>query len=425
MLHVQRSSCSWLHCCWRSTLVVLLCSWNHSISHSFPVVSATTAMPGSNGQLLPLPQQTSQSTTTAKNSALSLSGGNNIYSSDPAMAETEVAPTIVSECACGKVKLHIRLPNANDKQSSASSATAVDCHCPACRKFHIAAFGSYVEVPSDRVEYILEEDEGRQSSLQTYQESCSELGPVERQFCRHCYSKMATKPITGASTSIAASSQEETSLLQSSTTTATHNPDKRVLLNMGGFVDETIPKAYQNAWKSSRRAWQQAESQATWAKARPPRRIPSGGMPSLQSTATTGSCACGKCRYQIRHVPDQMQHCYCRLCRQCCGSAFQTWIPVYSEDFAWTTDPAPALQRTTNHGQRHFCTTCGAAMTIVYDEDPDVVWPAAGGLDDASIPSTREEMSLYMERVVHICCVWKPSWYSIPNDGLERIDYAC
>ena len=64
-------------------------------------------------------------------------------------------------------------------------------------------------------------------------------------------------------------------------------------------------------------------------------------------------------------------------------------------------------------------------MTIVYDEDPTVVWPAAGGLDDASIPQTREEMSLYMERVVHICCIWKPSWYSIPNDGLERIDYAC
>ena len=64
-------------------------------------------------------------------------------------------------------------------------------------------------------------------------------------------------------------------------------------------------------------------------------------------------------------------------------------------------------------------------MTIVYDEDPGITWPAAGGLDDASLPATREEMSPYLERVCHICCVWKPSWYSIPNDGLERIDYAC
>lgn len=64
-------------------------------------------------------------------------------------------------------------------------------------------------------------------------------------------------------------------------------------------------------------------------------------------------------------------------------------------------------------------------MTIVYDEDPGVTWPAAGGLDDATIPTTREDMSAHMERVCHICCIWKPSWYDIPNDGLDRIDYAC
>ena len=63
-------------------------------------------------------------------------------------------------------------------------------------------------------------------------------------------------------------------------------------------------------------------------------------------------------------------------------------------------------------------------MTIVYDEDDGTVWPAAGGFDDASLPPTQEAMSNYLERVCHICCVWKQNWYKLPNDGNERIDKA-
>jgi hypothetical protein len=63
-------------------------------------------------------------------------------------------------------------------------------------------------------------------------------------------------------------------------------------------------------------------------------------------------------------------------------------------------------------------------LTIVYDDDPDYVWPAAGGFDDATLPDEESKVSAYLDRVVHICCFWKQSWYQIPNDGLKRIDYA-
>ncbi|CAB9524882.1 Glutathione-dependent formaldehyde-activating enzyme [Seminavis robusta] len=300
--------------------------------------------------------------------------------------------TVVSNCACGKVSVRVQIPS----QQEDGSVTAVDCHCPACRKFHVAAFGSYLKVPAESVQL------GNVEDLQSYTETCHEVGPVERLFCRHCYTKVATKPQSAES----------------------DNSPATMLVNMGGLVDKTIPKAYQKAWSHERTVWQPS-SEATWTNAKPRKRR-GNQMPPLLTTST-GSCSCGKCQYQIHHVPYEMQHCYCKLCRQLCGSAYQSWIPVMNEDIVWntTTNEGPILKRTTEHGKRHFCTTCGSCLTIVYDEQPDCTWPAAGGLDDASLPSTTEDMNLYLERVCHICCIWKQSWYALPSDGMERIKYAC
>lgn len=285
---------------------------------------------------------------------------------------------IRSQCACGKVQV---------KMPPTDVTTAVDCHCPACRKYHVAAFASYLVVPSNQVTI-----EG-EDHLQTFKEACKEVGPVERLFCQHCYTKVASKP------------KEE-------------KDDTIVLVNMGGLVDKTIPKQSKDSWSKERTRWQ-ADSHASWATAKPPQKYKGGSMPPL-TTAPSGSCACGKCQYQIRHAPYELQHCYCRLCRQLSGAAFQTWIPVENEDIVW--NKPPPLIRTTEHGQRHICTDCGSVLTIVYDDQPEMTWPAAGGLDDATLPMPTGD---YLQRVCHICCTWKQAWYTLPKDGLERIKYAC
>lgn len=302
--------------------------------------------------------------------------------------------SLKSKCACGKVNLQIRLPTDPEEDDL---CVAVDCHCPKCRKYHVAAFASYLNVPSNRVSM----GDSVEKHLKSYTETCDEVGPVERLFCRQCYTKVATKPI----------SNEEA-----------REENTNILVNMGGLVDKAIPVPYRNAWSKIRVPWQQS-SQSSWADSKPEftRR---GMVEGTQWTSSTGSCACGKCQYRMGHVPDQMQHCYCRLCRQLSGSAFQTWIPADNRDFEWI-GKEPTLQRTTEHGQRHVCSTCAAVLTIVYDDQPDITWPAAGGLDDGSLPPTREELDPYMERVCHICCKWKQSWYALPKDGLEKIKYAC
>jgi len=344
--------------------------------------------------------------------------------------------TLVSTCACKQIKLHVHLATApqpttrtvrnNDNKEiidASHAVQAVDCHCPSCRKFHMAAFASYLNISPDQVDFINE----CQTDLSSYQETCSEMGAVERLFCRHCYTKMATKPIP-APEAINSNRDEnkQDGLDNEKKEMSSSSPmENRILINMGGLVDETIPKAYQNEWKHERIIWQ-SSSAAVWPLARPlPRKARRGmRMPPLETT-TSGSCACGQCQYQIRHVPNEMQHCYCRLCRQYCGSAYQTWIPVDNSDFAWTSSSSLVLRTTTNHGRRHFCTNCGGCMTIVYNDDPDTTWPAAGGLDDASLPTSVDDMNLYMGRACHICCIWKQAWYDLPQDGLERIKYAC
>ena len=114
-----------------------------------------------------------------------------------------------------------------------------------------------------------------------------------------------------------------------------------------------------------------------------------------------------------------MQHCYCSICRHLSGAAFQTWMPCARLDWG---DSDVELVRTTSHGSRHRCRGCGSVMTIVYDAQPDTVWPAAGAIDDDALPSRDDCRALY--RQIHICCATVPPWYELPADGRPRLPFA-
>lgn len=71
-----------------------------------------------------------------------------------------------------------------------------------------------------------------------------------------------------------------------------------------------------------------------------------------------------------------------------------------------------------------FARTVVAVLTIVYDDQPDMTWPAAGSPDDAALPDSESKMSQFLYRIVHICCHYRQTWYQLLNDGLERIQEA-
>ena len=286
-----------------------------------------------------------------------------------------MAVVVQSQCACGNVRMEI--PAAAGEEET----TVVDCHCPKCRKYHVSGFVRYMVVPHVSIR-------STHGQTKTYRDKCDQVGAVDRIQCRQCASKLATRPVDGGD---------------------------KMLVNMGPLVDSSLPP---NLAKRPPEQWQ-STSKATWVNAVPTSTTDEDALHQTRRRIT-GGCACGSSRYEMDcEQPTELQHCYCRLCRQFSGGPFMTWMPVWKDDFRWISSPPPPLVRTTPHGQRHFCADCGAALTIVYDDQPDMIWPAAGGLDDESFLN-----DLILSRVIHICCRYRPSWYSIPPDGLPRIPEA-
>lgn len=364
---------------------------------------------------------------------------------------------VIIDCQCGRVRVSvphgdIRVdppPPPLAKKTAATYHAAVDCHCPSCRKYHVADRATYLLVPRDKVQFkqmavpgadLLQDGSNGGSSdndnndpssfpfLKTYADTCLHLGPVLRFQCAHCCTKLATQP-----------QQEQ---LDES---RPYESDQ-YFLNLAAVRDDSLPRKWTKQWRAFRFPWQYA-NQCVWTRARAEQED-SGSDDEEEEEGTgpkpyivTGSCACRTYRYQVKYpsmdsASTELQHCYCQLCRRLSGGPFQTWMPVPRPFFTWmpsadastpeTAPPhEPPMHRYTSHGRRHVCDKCGGVMTIVYDIDGDeVVWPAAGGLDDATLPKTKEEMSQHLYGVCHICCRFRQSWYALPNDGYSRIPDA-
>jgi hypothetical protein len=342
-------------------------------------------------------------------------------------ASTETsAARISSRCACRRLRVEV---------PATAVSGAVDCHCSHCRKFHLAAFTSFLVVPEERIPDVTiqdanEEDEEETGAALRYSDACSAAeeqypeakATVIRTSCRHCHSKLYS-------------------------TFRTNDKDVTLLLNLGPVDCDTIPESLVTQCRTNRR--QLITGQAVpWTRAQPRYKEnddDDDNEASEHSMVLKGSCSCGSCRYEISdwNPPTELLHCYCLLCRQLSGGPFMTWMPVYQRNFCWTSgkekveaaslsakvdsektfteDKSPLqLVRTTSFGQRHICQQCGGVLTIVYDEDGDtMIWPVAAGVDDVSALSDEA-----LEYVAHICCGYKQRWYNLPDDGLPRIAEA-
>ena len=347
---------------------------------------------------------------------------------------------VVVDCQCGRVRVSV--PHADirvdpgpppplEEKTEPTYHAVVDCHCPKCRKYHVADRATYLIVPQEKVEFlqysldgkkatenliltatqILADADASSSFVKTLEDSCQHLGPVIRYQCAHCSTKLAT----------------QTQQMQGEAWYAS----PQFFLNLAAARDDSLPRKWTKQWRAFRFPWQYA-NQCVWTRARaegdyPDEELESGGPPYT----VTGSCSCHTYRYEISYpsvnaASTELQHCYCQLCRRLSGGPFQTWMPVSREYFHWLSPAGePPIRRYTDHGRRHVCDSCGGVLTIVYDSDGgEVIWPAAGGLDDSSLPSTKEEMSKHLYGVCHICCRYRQPWYALPNDGYAHISEA-
>jgi len=324
-----------------------------------------------------------------------------------------------SECHCGQVTLDISLPK---DDISNEHLKVWSCHCPSCRKYHTAAHVSYLQLPKDRISI------SNQKMIGKYISSCQSLEEtskvVERWFCRDCSSKLLSVVSSDTNANDEMRRKQEQS--------------NYCLVNLGPINPDTIPQSYSHLWKEQLKqiennlhSSEEESSTCRWAGVLPSNTdlISYSARRRIRLSNAkiwSGGCECGACRYEISLTRlTQLQHCYCNLCRKLSGSPYSTWLPIDKERFQWEQPNSVTLVRTTPVVQRHICNRCRGVMTIVYDEQPNLIWPCAGGLDDVTLPESSDEMGKLLSRVCHICCRHLPPWMDLPEDGMEKLPDAC
>ncbi len=135
----------------------------------------------------------------------------------------------------------------------------------------------------------------------------------------------------------------------------------------------------------------------------------------------TGSCLCGRIRYEIGGKIGPVGHCHCVTCRKAQGGAFVTNAPVRAKYFYLVSSTESVAEFESSPGKkRYFCRGCGSPLWSRRDSDPDIIRIRLGLLD--SDPGRKP--------LAHIWVSEKAPWYDITDDlpqaqrGVEELEAA-
>ncbi len=120
----------------------------------------------------------------------------------------------------------------------------------------------------------------------------------------------------------------------------------------------------------------------------------------------TGSCLCGKVRYEVRGQPQVMYYCHCRMCRKATGTSFATNMLVRAQDFAIISgQEALKPYRSSADEFRHFCSECGSPVYSEAEHRRGILSIRCGLLDGD--PNICPSYHLYAD--------YKAPWYRIAD----------
>ena len=88
----------------------------------------------------------------------------------------------------------------------------------------------------------------------------------------------------------------------------------------------------------------------------------------------SGSCLCGRVRYELSEEPQLLANCHCTICQRAHGAAFVTWVAVPEESVLIKAGESDLTRyRSSDIGTRSFCRTCGSSMFCTLDTHPGVI----------------------------------------------------
>jgi hypothetical protein len=125
----------------------------------------------------------------------------------------------------------------------------------------------------------------------------------------------------------------------------------------------------------------------------------------------TGSCLCGKVRFEVSEPPLFANYCHCTRCQRRTGTAASAQVRIVPGSLRITAGEELVHAYEPEDGSpKAFCSACGSALWSVNTDagEPGGVRMSAFDEDPGVRPSWRQYVT------------YAASWEPIPEDGLPR-----
>lgn len=87
----------------------------------------------------------------------------------------------------------------------------------------------------------------------------------------------------------------------------------------------------------------------------------------------TGHCLCGEVTYRVPFpFEGDVIHCHCAMCRRAAGAVVVTWFTVPEDTLELTGKPLK-IYKSSDHGERGNCATCGTPVTFKTSRFPGTI----------------------------------------------------
>jgi len=126
--------------------------------------------------------------------------------------------------------------------------------------------------------------------------------------------------------------------------------------------------------------------------------------------ASTGGCACGAVRYEVKGDPLRLSVCHCKDCQRRTGSVFVIGCVFPREAVAITDGETRTFERISNAGnwvRFQFCPNCGTSVTWEFQVLPTAMGVAGGTFDDTS----------WLDPRLHVWTKSAHDWMIFPEDA--------
>lgn len=127
----------------------------------------------------------------------------------------------------------------------------------------------------------------------------------------------------------------------------------------------------------------------------------------------SGSCLCGKIRYEAQTVGPDITKCHCKICQKLSGSAYGDYTTAPIDQFKWVQGQEELVEFESSPGAfRNFCRHCGTHMPTMHSS-MGIAFIQPGTLD------TEEEL----KETRHMFTRSKAPWHQMQVGLQEFAEY--